>query len=688
MIRSAQIDDEIPHTSGRHTHESSSRSRTPARQASPDHDSRRPRDDEHDKPTTPVKENAGQGTAEKAGVILGIHNIFVVVPQFLVTFLSAIIFQVMEPTRPALPSDHVNPHAPAMGNVTVSETTDDLVIRTLLYRREVEPHVTGGPDSVGLVFRLGGISAAVAGYLCLRMARQWRHDSKRLAPNGYTQLASDGTHEQSIVFQAPPGFNDDDVPPPATPLIKGDIQLGLDTMKKLVSFLPPMDIPYVHIAGTNGKGSVSAMVDSCLCASGLRTGRYNSPHLVTVRDAVLVNGKPVSSGEYTRHRTRVESAARDHGIQPSEFEVATATAFSIFTGQRPRLDVLIIECGMGGLRDATNVLDTSLQLCAVLTTVDLDHQKFLGDTIEAIATDKLGICCERGVLVVGKQDHHEVYEMARQEARGLDVELVETDKHPRVVSQGQDNGVRQVEVTLDGVHDAPSTRVQVSLPLVGEHQLDNLATALAVLSSLEHHPRPLGIQPNLRQLSETAIHSGIRKTTWPGRCSWLNLVYPPPSIGVMSPSSRHVDVLVDGAHNTSAATRLKEYINELGVPHNKPITYIISLSHSPPKTPASVLEPLLYGCRSVDKVIPVAFSTPVEGMPWVQPVPVEQVRKAAIEAGIWPENVISPDAQGENGPSLVQALQTLDPHEPGLVVVTGSLYLVADAYRMTSDGGW
>jgi hypothetical protein len=118
-----------------------------------------------------------------------------------------------------------------------------------------------------------------------------------------------------------------------------------------------------------------------------------------------------------------------------------------------------------------------------------------------------------------------------------------------------------------------------------------------------------------------------------------------------------------------------------------PITYIIGLSKSPPKTPASVLQPLLEGCRSVDRVIPVSFTTPIEGMPWISNVPMEDVRKAAIESGIWPENVIAMSGEPDSltGATLLQALQTLPNRDPGIVVVTGSLYLVADAYRMMED---
>jgi folylpolyglutamate synthase/dihydrofolate synthase len=509
--------------------------------------------------------------------------------------------------------------------------------------------------------------------MCLRMANQWKLD---FAPaSGYTSI-SGAEHEMG----GETVFEDSSDAPPAKPT-KSGIHLGLRNMSDLMSFLPAVTTPYIHIAGTNGKGSVSAMVDSCLRESGLRTGRYNSPHLVTVRDAILVNGKETDIDTYASHRESVETVVRENSLDASEFEITTAIAFSIFAAKASELDILIIECGMGGLRDATNVLDTRFQLCAVLTTVDLDHQGFLGDTVEAITGDKLGITTRDGILLVGKQDHAVVYELAQRKAKQLNVDVYETDRDPT------HTGAQAVRVVLDWVQNSPATSLSVSLPLAGEHQMDNLATTLMIMHILAHHDRCLGIQPLLHSVNGDNMRRGIKRTIWKGRCSWIRVFYPPASLGPVSPSLKQVEILVDGAHNTSAALQLRRYIDSLQVPSMTPITYIIGLSKSPPKTPASVLQPLLEGCRSVDRVIPVSFSTPVEGMPWISNVPMEDVRKAAIESGIWPENVIALSAEPETptGATLLQALQTLPSKDPGIVVVTGSLYLVADAYRMMEE---
>jgi folylpolyglutamate synthase/dihydrofolate synthase len=517
--------------------------------------------------------------------------------------------------------------------------------------------------------------------MCLRMAHQWRKHFGQTA--GYA-----GLPQTDRELRDSSAFDDSFIPTQSRP-IKDGIHLGLQNMHKLMAYLPPVTIPYIHIAGTNGKGSVSAMLDSCLRQAGLRTGRYNSPHLVSIQDAIVVNGTDTTSETYLKHRNKIEAIVQERNLDNSEFEILTATAFSIFAASQPEIDVLIIECGMGGLRDATNVMDPELQLCAVLTTVDLDHQKFLGDTIEAIAKDKFGIAVPDGILVVGKQDHPEVYGQAQRRATELNVDLYETDRNPQVdePSSGtaQRIGPRAVQVVVDWVQNTPATSIGVTLPLAGEHQTDNLATALMVMQVLQHHERTMRIQPRLQAISPQSTRKGIKNTVWKGRCSWIRLFYAPPSLGPVSPSLRQVEVLVDGAHNSSAAFQLRQYVDSLHIPITTPITFIIGLSKSPPKTPATVLQPLLAGCRSIDKVIPVAFSTPVDGMPWISNVPMEDVRKAAIEAGIWPENVITLTSEQDptTGASLLQALQTLDAKEPGIVIVTGSLYLVADAYRMS-----
>lgn len=429
---------------------------------------------------------------------------------------------------------------------------------------------------------------------------------------------------------------------------KSGIHLGLNDMHRLVSLLQPIRTPHVHIAGTNGKGSVSAMIDSCALKAGLHTGRYNSPHLITPRDAILIDGQPVSEETYERHRNIVQQTIATHHLQNSEFEVETATAFSIFATATPSLDLLLIECGMGGLRDATNVLDKSRQVCSILTVVDLDHQKFLGDTVEAITTDKLGITTAGGHLVVSKQIYPEVIDVVRATAMR--------------------NGF-SYERAVDGL--------SLELALAGRHQQENAAAAVTVLNHIRSDPRSLQLQPRLQNINSSDIQLGLQKTQWRGRCSWIQLR------GSAIGHPGNVPLLVDGAHNGSAATSLMNYIDSIRT--DEPIIFFVGLSHSPPKTPLSVLRPLLSRIRKTDKVLPVQFSTPIAGMPWISNVSDDDIYAAAIACGLSGDQILSKEVFGRSVNLHDGLRMAMLQQKWGFAVVTGSLYLVADAYRLAGE---
>lgn len=166
------------------------------------------------------------------------------------------------------------------------------------------------------------------------------------------------------------------------------IDLSLDRIRALSALLPAYTRPTVHIAGTNGKGSVSALLSSILHATepNLDIGRFNSPHLISIRDCIVINGQPVDEATYASARNEVETVDRTHAIGASSFELLTATALLIF--ENAALDIVILEAGMGGRLDATNVIPTECVMVSALTAVDLDHQAFLGDTLSAIAREK------------------------------------------------------------------------------------------------------------------------------------------------------------------------------------------------------------------------------------------------------------------------------------------------------------
>jgi folylpolyglutamate synthase/dihydrofolate synthase len=193
------------------------------------------------------------------------------------------------------------------------------------------------------------------------------------------------------------------------------IDLSLNRIRALAARLPRYTRPTIHIAGTNGKGSVAAIVSSVLRESGLRVGRFNSPHLIHVWDCIDLYGRAVSPEQYERVRKEVEEA--NEGIGASSFEVLTGTALKLFEDEK--VDAVVLEVGMGGRLDATNVIPDDAVAVSVITSIGLDHMRWLGDTIEAIAKEKAGITRKAGTIVLGPQPHPNVKVIVSSIAKSL-----------------------------------------------------------------------------------------------------------------------------------------------------------------------------------------------------------------------------------------------------------------------------
>lgn len=491
------------------------------------------------------------------------------------------------------------------------------------------------------------------------------------------------------------------------------IDLTLDRIQRLALHLPPYTRPTCHISGTNGKGSVSSILSSILHHSSppSSVGRFNSPHLVSVNDCITINDQPVTSAVYASAREEVDKADRDHGIGASNFELLTLTALFIF--ERARVDIVVLEVGMGGRLDATNVISDDCVAISALTAVDLDHQAFLGDSVSAIAAEKSGIARKGKPFVLGPQTHPEVVDVVRDRVALVGGDVV------RAISAT----LRQWDEIIDGpvppafsltpasfCEPSPqpvtvpmpcfSEPVHALLPLYGEHQLDNLGVACTVVSTLLDHPACVGL--NLRErITPVSVARGIRSVSWPGRLSFHVLKLPPTKLGAIHP----MVVLADGAHNPASARTLSKYITHLLSIYSPPtatsihplrrsisLTYILALSDSPPKTPlqtlSSLLPPILVRNSNLRVNVNVAALrfTPPDDMPWVKSVPPSElrdvVRDICPEADLW-------DPEDDKDASLGSALdwaasknrEVVYKGGEGLVIVAGSLYLVADFYR-------
>ncbi|KAH8114837.1 Mur ligase [Phellopilus nigrolimitatus] len=482
------------------------------------------------------------------------------------------------------------------------------------------------------------------------------------------------------------------------------IDLTLHRIEKLLSSFERYKRPTVHIAGTNGKGSVSALLTRIFIAADLSVGRFNSPHLVSVHDSITINDTPVSKSLYDSITTEVCRVNQEQDIHASNFEVLTITALLIF--ERAEVDVVVCEVGMGGRLDATNVIPDDAILISAITSIDLDHQAFLGPTVADITREKAGIVRKGKSVVLSTQKHPEVETVVKAIVESAQARLISAptvvDRAWNEITDGPNPppfslypfsppAPRPLEVRF------PEKTYNLLLPLHGDHQLDNLGTALAVVHSLTSDAaQQTLIRERLSSMNADSLAKAVRSCSWPGRLSFHAYH------DLSDTSSRHLTVLADGAHNEAASQMLASYISGLlsSLPpidegQKRPIslTYILALSHSPPKTPASVLSPLLSSQtlgRSVEVTKNVAFLrfSPPAGMPWVKsvaPSVMAEIARKGLNVWMAPDDETT-DAVAELRHALAWAA---DQNASGkgrpqdsLVVVAGSLYLVADLYRL------
>lgn len=494
----------------------------------------------------------------------------------------------------------------------------------------------------------------------------------------------------------------------------GKIDLGLSRMQTLLSsFATPLSIPAIHLAGTNGKGSVSALLESCFLSAGFRVARYNSPYLLEPRDAVRIDGLPPTQEQWEEAVRTVKAVDEEKKVGATVFEITTAAAYWLINntkntrdaqqgrgggrGRERGVDVMIIECGMGGARDATNVIPTDTILASALTSVGLDHTAFLGETVEEITREKASIAVRDAVFVIGAQQYEGVVDMARRTAGERGAKVLEALRTERVSEVGVEKG-RQVVVSVEPFRPPSPVQLRTLLPslptattatsssssgdnsgimtqlsLPGNHQLDNLSVALTILHAIRHDTRAKQIQPLLERLTDTAIQQGVASCQWEGRCSWVHYVE--------NRQGESHSFLVDGAHNNDSANVLRDYIDSLSIEGDdnlKPrFRFIVSLSASPGKSIDSVLSPLL---RHGDEIELVEFTTPVQGMPWIKTVPRDEV--AQVAGQLLGKEAVIIGGVGEDG--VRNALRNAK-GSGRLAVVCGSLYLVADVYRLLRD---
>lgn len=345
------------------------------------------------------------------------------------------------------------------------------------------------------------------------------------------------------------------------------IKLGLDNIRALVAAMghPEHAWPAVHIAGTNGKGSVTAMVDTALRHAGHRTGRYTSPHLDRLEERFEIDGEPVDSAALAAAAADffdlVDRLRRDGTLPvlPTFFEATTAIAFELF--RRAEVDVAVIEVGLGGRYDATNVLSPRI---TAITSIDFDHERHLGRTLSGIAAEKAGIAKPGVPMIVGpvSDEAHASIAAACEERQAPLIDAA----HGVDLDVSMDNGVANIQARTP-LRAYPRLR----LALRGRHQVANAVVALRVLEACEGAGLTLG---------EASIVAGLRDARWPARLEWLRV-------------DTH-RLLIDAAHNPAGARALAEYLQAAG---EAPLPMVLGVMED--KDVAGMLRALLPVARSV-----------------------------------------------------------------------------------------
>jgi dihydrofolate synthase / folylpolyglutamate synthase len=396
----------------------------------------------------------------------------------------------------------------------------------------------------------------------------------------------------------------------------------------------------VLIAGTNGKGSTAATLASILHAAGHKTGLYTSPHLITINERIRIGGRQISETDFAAAHERVEAVAAQLVSagslpwHPSFFEMLTAMAFLYFAEQP--VEIAVLEVGMGGRLDATNVVEP---IVSVITDISLDHQKFLGNTIAEIAQEKAGIIHPGGLLVTLPQ-HPQANDVIGKAVMERNATAVSAVQYMPPVSPGTEGTAWETHAGARNRYPLTvmGKEITVDSPLVGRHQLRNIALAIAAAEQLDR--AGIGV-------SADDIERGIRETEWAGRFQ------------VIPATATSPEIVMDVAHNPAGAWAIRAALSEryserritilFGVLRDKAVSEI-----------AEILFPI------ADTVVATHVENPRSASP-------EEIVAAGARTGA---NIL---AEADFARAMKQGFQLAMQNQGGLLVITGSIYTVGAA---------
>jgi dihydrofolate synthase/folylpolyglutamate synthase len=443
-------------------------------------------------------------------------------------------------------------------------------------------------------------------------------------------------------------------------------KFDLAHMRVLLAALnhPELQFPGVLVAGTNGKGSTAATLASILRASGLRTGLYTSPHLVRMNERIRINGTEINDEDFALLHDVVDRTAErlvedgELPWHPSFFEMLTAIAFEYFA--QNKIAIVVLEVGMGGRLDATNVIDPRV---SVITDISLDHQKFLGNTVSEIATEKAGIIRSGGIVVTLPQQP-QANDVIGNTILELGAQGVSAVPYVPPVSPGSDEYLERrsekpliAELAHERAEDAENShanfsspisryplqvmgkQILVETPLVGRHQLRNIALAIAAAEVLSHQGFPI---------TPETIEGGIRTTRWPGRFQ------------VMRAAAGAPEYVFDVAHNPAGAWALRSALSACY--EDRPLTFVFgAMKDKAISEIAEILFPL------AARVVATKADNPRSATP-------DEIREAASRTATDIEDAIDVASALDRARSLAGP--------GGIVVITGSIYIVGEAMRI------
>ncbi len=429
------------------------------------------------------------------------------------------------------------------------------------------------------------------------------------------------------------------------------IKPGLTRMWAIMDALgnPHRKFASIHISGTNGKGSTAAMLSAALTAAGLKTGLYTSPYLCCFNERIRINEKDIPDGELANLIRDVRLVDSHHQINLSFFEFCTAVAYLHFA--RQQVDIAMVEVGMGGANDATNVISP---LVSIITNISLDHTNWLGRTTAAIACEKAGII-KPGVPLVTAERNPKIIQYFKKVCQQNHSPFYQIDDFLTVVPKrlclnSQAFTVKQKRFLP--IADYQPQITNYTIPLLGQHQLDNACLALLALPGVKQTTKNPLCPPYQGDYLKffNDIRRGLSKTRWLGR---------------MQIFSRRPFILLDGAHNPAGAIALARALDDYPFP--PPDTLLIGLKKD--KDPAIFLKEIVPRFRHI-------IATEAN----YQPLPAEQLAvqiKPCLNRGSTVEAI--PDLSA----ALVCAQQSLKPKS--MLLITGSLYLIGDTLRLLQN---